>query len=158
MNRNDSRDVVAVLPPTTAECMSVSITRVNDWLVKEIGDTDLNDVLGVAKQPEEDSKDQRPGGPGTPVEASRSSGAGPRKGGLLQSLGDLRNLRPGDTLVLPLADEGWNELGHIPDPTPPKETSADRSKSSESAPREESGPSKTPRGKGISIPPVTNAC
>jgi CRISPR-associated endonuclease/helicase Cas3 len=107
-------DVVALVPPTAAECMSVPISRVRRWLVEEERTPDEGDLLELAASAGDEADDRRP-----TRRALRTTGVlwrGAAKSVLLETTDDLR---PGDTLVLPEAAGGWNQLGHIPEPTPP---------------------------------------
>jgi CRISPR-associated endonuclease/helicase Cas3 len=113
LTRRDWGDVVSMLPPTAPECMSVPISRVRRWLAQPSDRIpDLGDLLDVAAIDEIE-----PNGDGADVEQDLGivlwRGVGKSK--LLASPGELR---PGDTLVVPLNREGWNELGHIPEPAP----------------------------------------
>lgn len=116
-------DVVALLPPTAAECMSVPISRVRRWLAQtEDALPDLGDVLEVAGQPEDESgnRDRR-----QKERSLRTSGVlwrGADRSKLLESPNDLL---PGDTLVLPVSGEGWKDLGHIPETRPLNEATAE---------------------------------
>ncbi len=118
-------DVVSLLPPTVAECMSVPISRARRWLAQaEDGSPDLGDLLEVAGQlgDESDGSDR-----GRKERATRTSGVlwrGAANSKVIQSPDELR---PGDTLVLPVAGKGWEELGHVPqakslDPAPAGES------------------------------------
>ena len=112
MNRDHWCDVVALLPPTAAECMSVPISRARRWLAQaEDGSPDLGDLLEVVGQAAD----------GSGVADRDRHERGMTRGGVLwrgaansQVLQSPDELRPGDTLVLPVAGEGWEELGHIP--------------------------------------------
>jgi CRISPR-associated endonuclease/helicase Cas3 len=100
-------DVVALLPPTSAECMSVPISRLRRWLTDDaIDPSDRGDLLGVLEVAEEEGGRERP--------ALKHAGVlwrGARESERIQSANDLR---PGDTLVLPVTAGGWNLLGHLP--------------------------------------------
>jgi CRISPR-associated endonuclease/helicase Cas3 len=113
LTRGDWVDVVSMLPPTAPECMSVPISRVRRWLAQASDKTpDLGDLLDVAANGEsEPNGDRADVGPDLGIVLWR----GVSKSKLLASPGELR---PGDTLVVPVTCEGWNELGHIPEPAP----------------------------------------
>ena len=105
-------DVVALLPPTAAECMSVPISRARRWLAQaEGGSPDLGDLLEVAGQAGDDSESLDPGRKDRPMRTSGVLWRGAAKSKVIQSSDEPR---PGDTLVLPAASKGWHELGHIP--------------------------------------------
>ncbi|MEQ1574136.1 MAG: type I-U CRISPR-associated helicase/endonuclease Cas3 [Vicinamibacterales bacterium] len=102
-------DVVALLPPTTAECMSVPISRLRRWLIDQKNDAaDRGDLLGVTA----DDSDGDGNALGRP--ALKHDGV------LWRGIKDSRpikspdDLRPGDTLVLPVSAGGWDVLGHLP--------------------------------------------
>lgn len=114
LRREDWCDVVGLLPPTSAECMSVPISRLRRWLIEEPGYSDQGDVL--------EGPDQIPatgqGAKGTDKGKSQPIGSrvgvlwrGVRKSKLIELANELQ---PGDALVLPASAEGWNELGHMP--------------------------------------------
>jgi CRISPR-associated endonuclease/helicase Cas3 len=115
MRRADWPDVVALVPPSSAECMLVPLSRMRHWLAgKDDAATDRGDLLEVAE-----------GENGEELEAPSSDRIavlwrGAERSKLLQTVEDLRLIRPGDTIVLPEKAAGWNELGHIPtrSPTP----------------------------------------
>jgi CRISPR-associated endonuclease/helicase Cas3 len=113
LTRRDWVDVVSMLPPTAPECMSVPISRVRPWLAQQSDRIpDLGDLLEVAANGESE-----PNGDG--ADAGQDLGIvlwrGVGKSKLLVSPDELR---PGDTLVVPVARGGWDELGHIPVPAP----------------------------------------
>src|SRR5206468_3977227 len=114
LNRSTWCDIVALLPPTTAECMSVPIWRLRRWLTDESDNTDQGDQLGTRTQTAgtEDLKKAK-GKQKKPLDQSRAGvlWRGIRDSQRIRSLDDLR---PGDTLVLPANAGGWNELGHAP--------------------------------------------
>lgn len=118
LQRSDWCDVVSLLPPTAAECMSVPISRLRHWLTDETTSSDQSDLLGapdsvpMARQ----SRKGRANEERRPLDARVGvlwRGARKGKSVLIQSPDELR---PGDTLVLPARAEGWNEFGHrLPD-------------------------------------------
>lgn len=117
-NRSDWCDIVGLLPPTSAECMSVPISRLRRWLADGSDDADQGDLLGARDQAAatdeaKKSKDRQ---------NKRLSEArvgvlwrGARDSKLIRAFDDLK---PADTLVLPTSAEGWNELGHVPNAMP----------------------------------------
>lgn len=109
MNRGQWCDVVSLLPPTSAECMSVPISRLRRWLADEMDDTkDHGDVLGV---PEEDEQTKARNGDRAP--SLKHLGVlwrGIKDSKLISSPTDLRT---GDTLVLPTTTPNSNLLGHV---------------------------------------------
>ena len=106
-------DVVALLPPTSAECLTAPISRVRRWLAQEdelAGSQ--SDLLEVADKPDQEPERRER----SPIKNTARTPAvlwrGTERTRLLISPVDLQ---PGDTLVLPVSTGGWNELGHIPD-------------------------------------------
>ncbi|MCO6438181.1 MAG: type I-U CRISPR-associated helicase/endonuclease Cas3 [Phycisphaerae bacterium] len=107
-------DVISLLPPTATECMRVPIGRLRAWLTSDDAQPELagrgdTDLLGQAQ------------------EESRQSGRfrvdgvvwrGSERSKRLLELHEGDDLRPGDTIVLPVAAGGWNELGHVPPGAP----------------------------------------
>lgn len=116
LNRSDWCDVIGLLPPTAAECMSVPISRVRHWLKGESGDGDEGDLLGTTSTIDGSAGSKGPmAGRNNPLENVPYGvlwrGTQEGKSRIIASSDDLR---PGDTLVLPANVEGWNELGHVP--------------------------------------------
>lgn len=115
----DWLDVVGLLPPTSAECMSVPISRARKWLTQVEGPEDKateSDLLGVGTPREED--ENRQGKRQLPKLDPLRVGVlwrGTKESQIISSPNDLR---PGDTLVLPALARGWQELGHIPEASP----------------------------------------
>jgi len=110
MGREHWPDVVALLPPTSAECMSVPISRVRRWLADQTDSKqDHGDVLelGQADQGKARNKDDALPAllkhPGVLWRGAKDSA-------LIQRPDDLR---PGDTL--PASDGNSRALGHLPD-------------------------------------------
>jgi CRISPR-associated endonuclease/helicase Cas3 len=108
-------EVVALLPPTAAECMSVPISRLRRWLTEsEETAADHGDLLGIAEEDDGKATKVKKPPPRKRDGGLRSCGVlwrGRKGSRLIQSTGDLR---PGDTLVLPAEARGWSELGHLP--------------------------------------------
>jgi CRISPR-associated endonuclease/helicase Cas3 len=116
MIRADWCDVVALLPPSAAECMSVPIYRVRRWLADSEDDSaDASDLLESGARAREDENGQNRPGDALPLKRSGVLWRGLSESALIESPDELR---PGDTLVLPLAAGGWNVLGFIPAPKP----------------------------------------
>lgn len=114
MNLDHWCDVVALLPPTSAECMSVPISRVSRWLVQaEEQLPDLGDLLGVVGQAGDDSSGLDHGRMERTMKTRGVLWRGAADSKLIESPDELR---PGDTLVLSVTDNGWEELGHVPRP------------------------------------------
>lgn len=109
-------DLVGLLSPTAAECMSVPISRVRRWLTDESENPDQGDLLGTTDA----APSSRQGGGG---KSSQQKRLVPSRAGVLwrgsregesNVIGSPDELRPGDTLVLPASAEGWNDLGFVP--------------------------------------------
>jgi CRISPR-associated endonuclease/helicase Cas3 len=117
-------DVVALLPPTSAECMSVPISRVRRWLIEPKEESAQGcDLLEVARQADDDDRNasgRKPTRPTLKLTGVLWRGINDSK--LVTSPDDLR---PGDTLVLPVAARGWEILGHIPETKRPIGSSFD---------------------------------
>lgn len=116
INRSAWCDVVSLLPPTSAECMSVPISRVRKWLTRIEDTAPESDLLGTGSATDEQDNNR---GRRTPrdLEPSRVGilWRGAKESRLIRSPNDLR---PGDTLVLPAQAMGWDVLGHVPEPSP----------------------------------------
>lgn len=117
ITRSAWRDVVSLLPPTSAECMSVPISRVRRWLTDESSTNDQGDLLGVAELADSNERNTRTMG-------KQKARLDPSRVGVLWrgskesiTIGSLDDLRPGDTLVLPALATGWDVLGHVPEPS-----------------------------------------
>lgn len=105
-------DIVSMLPPTSAECMSVPISRFRKWILNEseTGETQ-SDMLAAQENITLQKK-----GKGKQQETLRSPfiiWRGNEKSVDADSVEKLRRLRPGDTLVLPVSAGGWSDLGHV---------------------------------------------
>jgi CRISPR-associated endonuclease/helicase Cas3 len=101
-------DTVALVPPTSAECVSLAIGKVRDWLMgSDASSMDLGDVLdGPLPEKEGRSADA------TGFVKKGVLWRGASKSVVLASPSDLR---PGDTLVLPTTVDDWKALGYIPE-------------------------------------------
>jgi len=106
-------EIVSLLPPTAAECMSVSIDRLRRWLLPSpTGNSDgAGDLLAPAAEAEERAPRRSDGPSIVPPGRRGVLWRGPEASVVLQ---DLRDLRPGDTLVLPTSAKRSDELGHLP--------------------------------------------
>lgn len=115
-------DVVAMLPPSAAECMTVPLSRARRWLTEQDKEfADEGDLLGQASLPQPDRQRDRHQTIATPVRGVLWRGMA--NSTLLTSPAALR---PGDTLVLPTNCGGWNQLGHIPDSSTLRKIGVDR--------------------------------
>jgi CRISPR-associated endonuclease/helicase Cas3 len=118
LKRSDWCEIVGLLPPTAAECMTVPISRLRRWLIHNAENADQGDLLGT-KDPA-----AAMGGSRKTKEEQRKRLDQSRAGVLWRGVRDSElirapdDLRPGDTVVLPVSAEGWNELGHVPAKAP----------------------------------------
>lgn len=104
------RDVVSLMPPTSAECMRIPLSRLRRWLNNGSADTDdTGDVLGPGKNTrDDDDRDIR--------EIRGVLWRGSRNSKLLTSV---RDLKPGDTVVFPAHSGATTQLGHFPERSAP---------------------------------------
>jgi CRISPR-associated endonuclease/helicase Cas3 len=103
-------DIVRLLPPTSIECMTVPLRDVRRWMIGDNKRSDRDADVPVQAEVEDDEADSMPRDR-RPVVVWR---------GLKQVIvTDIANqLRPNDTLVLPVEYRNWNTLGHVPLPKP----------------------------------------
>lgn len=99
-------DAVALCPPAAAECMPVPLHIVRDW-------------LAGAKEPLDDDGDLEQGRPpaspdDSPPQKSVLRWRGPDNPETRLTTDPKCVLRPGDTLVIPVAEGGWDTFGFIP--------------------------------------------
>jgi CRISPR-associated endonuclease/helicase Cas3 len=125
-------EVVALLPPTSAECMSVPISRVRRWLLQEAdGSPDLGDLFeGVQQAADSDVRDRNR------AQYAQRRGVLWRGADKSVLLGSPNDVRPGDTLVLPVSAQGWQDLGHIPPTTSKNHVAAGKFELEGSTPQE----------------------
>ncbi len=96
--------ITSLCPPSSPECMNVPIGVVRSWLTqRDLIDEERSD-LADGRTPESEGRQPHEAKPGVIWRGLGHSV-------LLESP---RDLRPGDTLVMPTAGEGWDALGHIP--------------------------------------------
>lgn len=121
MIRDQWCDVVALLPPTSAECISLPISRLRRWLANQVeAPSDNADVVGIAEEDDEtknNGDDRKP-----PASTPGVLWRGVNDSRLVASPNDLR---PGDTLVLPASDATSRVLGHLPEADPGESTAGD---------------------------------
>lgn len=103
-------DLITIFPPTAAECMSVPLSRVRRWMIDHQADPDdAGDAMGVAADDEHSPTDRRAAN-----RAAQTVGVlwrGPEESTLLRQA---RDLKPGDTIILPVWLEHSELLGHVP--------------------------------------------
>ncbi len=106
-------DVVALLPPTAAECMNLPISRARRWLADQMDKVqDHGDVLGIGET-DEDKKSQ-----GRQTPSLKHPGVLWRGSQATTLIASPDDLRPGHTLVLPASAEASRGLGHLPHTVP----------------------------------------
>jgi CRISPR-associated endonuclease/helicase Cas3 len=121
MTREQWCDVVALLPPTSAECISLPISRLRRWLANQTdAPSDEADVLEIAKDDDETKRNSDDRKPPSPRPCVLWRGVNDSK--LLTSPNDLK---PGDTLVLPASDTTSRMLGHLPEADRGESTAVD---------------------------------
>ncbi|MGP8282606.1 MAG: type I-U CRISPR-associated helicase/endonuclease Cas3, partial [Desulfomonilaceae bacterium] len=98
-------DAVGLCPPTSAECMSVPLYVLRDWLNQTVDEIlDSSDVVGSLLK---DSSDD------IGVANRRTlCWRGPEDSFLINRPFDIK---PGDTVVIPVDLKGWDSLGFIPE-------------------------------------------
>ena len=113
-------ETVALLPPTTAECMNVPIGRVRKWL-EGMNEKNLPESGDLLEGGNDDQDEQ--------AEELRHHGVLWR--GLSESriLATPSDLRPGDTLVLPASTPRATLLGHLPELNREHEDASDEDRS-----------------------------
>ena len=101
--------IVSLCPPTSPECLTVPVHILRRWLAHGGGpDTDDSDLEGVSTTSGEYST------AGFGSSGSVLCWRGPEGSYLVSDAATLDGLRPGDTVVIPKAMEGWDVFGHIP--------------------------------------------
>jgi CRISPR-associated endonuclease/helicase Cas3 len=105
------QDIATLRPPSSREAMPVQIYAFKKWFAGEKNADGKESDLAFGA--EEDEPEQK-----------RQMRALAWRGDDSELITDASQVRPGQTLVLPAAAEGWNELGYIPEGVP--EDVADR--------------------------------
>ena len=99
-------EIVSLCPPVSAEAMAVPLREFRQWLAESWDESAVaSDLEGVGEETEEEQDGE------LRCQVLRWQGD---ESDLINHLEDARRIRPGDTLILPEATGGWNELGHIP--------------------------------------------
>lgn len=103
-----AREAVAVCPPTSAEVLAVPLMQFKQWLRGDDKEDNTGDVLG--ERTADDSS----------VETNSSAErfgilwTGQTDRPTLVTTVTARNIRPNDTIVLPVTVGGWQTFGHLP--------------------------------------------
>ncbi|HRX82853.1 MAG TPA: hypothetical protein P5307_27490, partial [Pirellulaceae bacterium] len=97
---------VSLCPPSSIECMPVPIGKVKGWLAQHKLNQDDDADIPAATVEALDAKVST-----IPEECQPLLWRGVEKSTIAENVNDIH---PGDTLVLPVAAGGWNELGFIP--------------------------------------------
>ena len=107
----EARKTVAVCPPSVAEVMSVPLARFRAWLNGVEPADETGDVLGERAESDVsiDSEKQD-----LPRNRYGIVWTGADRSSILVDSTTPRNLRPNDTIVLPVTAGGWSQFGHIP--------------------------------------------
>src|SRR5690606_14914422 len=101
------KDIVALLPPTSLECMTVPLRDVQRWMAGQ-GDKLAEDAdMPVASAPEEEKLSEASGSDAYRVVIWRGANDS-------ECTTNPQLLRPGDTIVIPVFTRSWQTLGHIP--------------------------------------------
>lgn len=98
-------EIVRLCPPSSRETMPVPIGTFKKWLA---GGREIDDQ----------ESDLPVGGQQGELGQSRAIRAVDWRGEESAVIKNVRDVSPGHTLILPLSDRGWGELGHIPDGAP----------------------------------------
>lgn len=100
-------DAVALLPPSSGECMPVPLHTLRAWL-KHVDQEDVDGDVSLSAGDSRDNEDK-------PSHNHRSAvlWRGTDEVHVLMQSADLDRLRPGDTLVLPASAGGWDKFGDL---------------------------------------------
>ncbi|HEY8747490.1 MAG TPA: HD domain-containing protein [Tepidisphaeraceae bacterium] len=100
-------EIVRLLPPTSLECMTVPLTTVRKWLVNEPDPASADAAAQMIDEGVETHLPENDSIGGRMVLIWRGQESEPAD--------DPRDLKPGDTIVIPTQQYGWEAFGHIPD-------------------------------------------
>ena len=103
-------NIVSLCPPVSPECISVPIHVFRRWIERDgdYPDPYDSDVEGTPVRDDDSPRERRQ------VQRSVLCWRGPAESRLIASRADLRDLRPGDTVVIQEEMGGWEIFGHIP--------------------------------------------
>ena len=97
--------IVSLCPPSSREAMPVQISAFRRWFSGDARADEMESDVEGSSAAEDDSEEKRR----IPALAWRGD---PSESRVVWEAG---GIRPGDTTVLRVSEEGWNELGHIPE-------------------------------------------
>ena len=103
-------EIVSLCPPASSECISVPIHVIRRWL-EGTGSgayTDDNDLEGSLAPADVPTRVRRG------VQRMALCWGGPEESYLITGQTEMRNLCPGDTVIIPAETGGWEVFGHIP--------------------------------------------
>ncbi len=106
-------DIVSLMPPTSAECMSVPISRFREWVAGNDQSSAPDSDMLANLNDESPKKRQEKSDPRRSARYPLIVWRGNKQSLALTKVRTLGKLRPGDTVVIPEYAGGWNELGHI---------------------------------------------
>ncbi len=98
------KEIVSMVPPSSPECMPVPIRALRNWM--QPSSAPLADADVAVRAEEVGSLTEN-----SPTQLLIWRGAADDRTGPTQKLSDIR---PGDTVVIPVSVGGWEALGHIP--------------------------------------------
>jgi CRISPR-associated endonuclease/helicase Cas3 len=124
------KEILALCPPTTIECLPVPLHFMNQWLENGANLAEVDSSGDAPQDTPEPEKHRRPS-----VQPSRAfiwRGGKARGGGADEAsrfFEKPQDIRAGDTLILRTQDGGWQALGHLPnapaDPLAPDAANVD---------------------------------
>ncbi len=114
-------EIVRLLPPTSPECMTVPLVAVKRWMgerFKTNADADVP-MRTVETEDNRDGSSETQSARIVVWRYGRKPGDNTEKKRQLVGFvtDDPRELKPGDTIVMPVSSRSWLELGHIPNAT-----------------------------------------
>lgn len=104
-------DAVRLLPPTSIECMTVPLRDVRRWMSNTSSRDDRDADVPVRGEPDEKHSDSPDQSSGRRIVVWRGAKE-------VKVIDSPPELRPNDTVVMPVEYRNWNELGHVPEPKP----------------------------------------
>lgn len=104
-------EIVRLLPPTSIECMTVPLRDLRRWMIEATSKNDRDADVPIQADPEDKNSDATTEPTPRPVIVWRGTNE-------VKVIDHSRELRPNDTVVMPVKYRNWNDLGHIPEPMP----------------------------------------